>query len=84
MIIIERFSIVNRVARGFRKNQDQASRAQVRAHLVRVLKIGMAVEATRAHQSHDPCLDRGLGILAQPPGPGALVPSHATNVQPIA
>ena len=59
----------------FLENQDQASRhcallAQVCAHLVRVLKIGMAVEAIRIHQSHDPCLD--LGILAQRAGPGAL------------
>ena len=32
----------------------------VRPHLVHVVKIGMAVEAIRVYQSHDPCLDRIL------------------------
>ena len=46
-------------------------------HLDHVLTIGMAVEAIRVHHSHDPCPDQRPGILAQTPGPGALVPSHA-------
>ena len=67
MIIIERFSNVNRVARCFRKIRIRHRDIglfwpQVRAHLVHALKIGMAVDVTRAHQSHDPCLDRVLGF----------------------
>ena len=64
----------------FLGNQVQASEhraivlAQVRPHLVFILEIEMAVKAIQAHHSHDPCLDRNLEILAQPPGPVARVP----------
>ena len=62
----------------FLEVQDQASKhwavlAQVQ-HCFLVLTFEMVVAAIRARHSHDPFLDQGPGILAQPPGPGAHVP----------
>ena len=84
----DRHRTFQQVRQVFLEIQDQASKhravlAQER-HLVHVLTNGMAVEATRVNESHDPRLDRGPGILAQPSGPSVHVPSHATVAQPIA